>query len=187
VYSTLLFPPLLLKPAAQKERMDWNSLTRSSRLRVAPVAVPVVLWSLPLFRFTESHHCLRDTIYVIIILYSLHLVICEHFWPYVWNNWSWVMHMMSTWFWCKNQVWQILRHLCTQLRFASKSWATKAQQDWPVNVVINSGLLACKGEIGGAWCYAKPALRVSPYLSSFCSKQVIFITCFHQLAVFKSL
>jgi hypothetical protein len=34
---------LLLKPSAQKERMDWNSLTRSSRLRVAPVVVPVVL------------------------------------------------------------------------------------------------------------------------------------------------
>jgi hypothetical protein len=47
--------PLLLKPAAQKEKMDWNSSTSSSMLRVAPVAVPVVLWSLPLFRFTESH------------------------------------------------------------------------------------------------------------------------------------
>jgi hypothetical protein len=35
--------PLLLKPAAQKEWMDWNSLTRSSRLRVAPVVIPVVL------------------------------------------------------------------------------------------------------------------------------------------------
>jgi hypothetical protein len=48
----------------------------------------------------------RDIIYVIIILYSWHLVICEHFWPYVWNNWSWVMHMMSIWFWHKNRVWQ---------------------------------------------------------------------------------
>jgi hypothetical protein len=48
----------------------------------------------------------RDTIYVtIIILYSWQLGICEHFWPYVWNNWSWVMHTMSTWFWCKNRVW----------------------------------------------------------------------------------
>jgi hypothetical protein len=47
--------PLLLKPVAQKERMNWNSLTRSSRLRVAPVVVPVVLWSLSLFRFVESH------------------------------------------------------------------------------------------------------------------------------------
>jgi hypothetical protein len=48
--------PLLLKPATQKEKVDWNSSTRSSRLRVAPVAVPVVLYSLPLFRFAESHH-----------------------------------------------------------------------------------------------------------------------------------
>jgi hypothetical protein len=32
---------LLLKPAAQKEKMDWNPSTRSSRLRVAPVAIPV--------------------------------------------------------------------------------------------------------------------------------------------------
>jgi hypothetical protein len=50
--------PLLLKPASQKERMDWNSLMRSCRLRVAPVAVPVVLWSLLLFRSTENHHSL---------------------------------------------------------------------------------------------------------------------------------
>jgi hypothetical protein len=47
---------LLLKPAAQKERMGWNSSMRSSRLRVAPVVIPVVLWSLPLFRSAESHH-----------------------------------------------------------------------------------------------------------------------------------
>jgi hypothetical protein len=47
--------PLLLKPAAQKEKIGWNSSMRSSRLRVAPVAVPVVLWSLPLFHFTDSH------------------------------------------------------------------------------------------------------------------------------------
>jgi hypothetical protein len=47
--------PLLLKPTAQKEKMDWNSLTRSSRLCVALVAIPVVLWSLPLFHFIESH------------------------------------------------------------------------------------------------------------------------------------
>jgi hypothetical protein len=46
--------PLLLKPAAQKEKMDWNSSMRSSRLRVTPVAIPVVLWSLPLFHFTKS-------------------------------------------------------------------------------------------------------------------------------------
>jgi hypothetical protein len=55
--------------AAQKERIDWNSSMRSSRLRVAPVVIAVVLWSLPLFHSAESHHSLRDTIYVIIILY----------------------------------------------------------------------------------------------------------------------
>jgi hypothetical protein len=50
--------PLLLELAAQKERMDWNSSTRSSRLHVAPVVIPVELWSLPLFRSTESRHSL---------------------------------------------------------------------------------------------------------------------------------
>jgi hypothetical protein len=39
-------------------------------------------------------------------------------------------------------------YLCTQLKYKSKIWATKAQQDWPVNMVINSRLLACKAEIG---------------------------------------
>jgi hypothetical protein len=47
--------PLLLKPAAQKEKMDWNFLTTSSRLRVAPIAVLVMLWSFPLLCFIESH------------------------------------------------------------------------------------------------------------------------------------
>jgi hypothetical protein len=42
---------LLIKPAAQKEKIDWNSSTRSFRLRVAPVVIPVELWSLSLFRF----------------------------------------------------------------------------------------------------------------------------------------
>jgi hypothetical protein len=50
--------PLLLKPAAQKEKMDWNSSMMSSRLHVTPVAVPVELWSLLLFHFTESRHSL---------------------------------------------------------------------------------------------------------------------------------
>jgi hypothetical protein len=47
--------PLLLKPAAQKEKMGWNSSTSSSRLRIALIAIPVVLQSLSLFRFVESH------------------------------------------------------------------------------------------------------------------------------------
>jgi hypothetical protein len=43
---------------AEKEMMDWNFSMRSSRLCVAPVVVPVVLWSLLLFCFAESHHSL---------------------------------------------------------------------------------------------------------------------------------
>jgi hypothetical protein len=35
--------PLLLKPAAQKVKMYWNSSIRSSRLHITPVAVPVEL------------------------------------------------------------------------------------------------------------------------------------------------
>jgi hypothetical protein len=49
---------LLLKPAAQKEKVDWISSTKSSRLRVASVAIPIELWSLLLFYLIESHHSL---------------------------------------------------------------------------------------------------------------------------------
>jgi hypothetical protein len=42
-----------------------------------------------------------------------------------------------------------------------KAWATKAQQDLPVNVVINSRLLACKAKRDKLYNYAKPVLRVS--------------------------
>jgi hypothetical protein len=43
--------PLLIKPATQKEKMEWNSSTRSSRLCVTLVVVLVVLWSLAMFYF----------------------------------------------------------------------------------------------------------------------------------------
>jgi hypothetical protein len=70
------------------------------------------LWCYGVFRYSVPLRVVivfRDTIYVIIIiLYSWHLVICEHFWPYVWSNWSWVMHTMSTWFWHKNRIFFIL-------------------------------------------------------------------------------
>jgi hypothetical protein len=46
--------PLLLKSTTQKEKMDWNFLMRSSRLSVAQVAVPVVLWILSLFYFARE-------------------------------------------------------------------------------------------------------------------------------------
>jgi hypothetical protein len=65
------------------------------------------LWCYEVFCYFISLRVIlvfRDIIYVIIIVYSWHLVICGLFWPYVWNNWSWVMHTMSIRFWHKNWV-----------------------------------------------------------------------------------
>jgi hypothetical protein len=77
----------------------------------------------------------RDTIYVIIIiLYSWHLIICEHFCPYVWNNWSWVMHAMSTWFWHKNWVWQ----WSGPIRGSSVGCVWRVGQVFPCRVYIDS-------------------------------------------------
>jgi hypothetical protein len=48
--------PCYFSPATLKEKMDWDFSMRSSRLHVALVAIPVVLWNLPLFHFATSHH-----------------------------------------------------------------------------------------------------------------------------------
>jgi hypothetical protein len=64
--------PLLLKPAAQKEMKDWNSSTRSSRLRVAPGCS--FLWCDGVFRCSVPLRVVlvfKDIIYVIIILYIM--------------------------------------------------------------------------------------------------------------------
>jgi hypothetical protein len=106
VYSTLLFSScysnLLLR------RRGWAGILRRWVLGYVLPRLSF-LWCYGVFRCSVPLRVIivfRDTIYVIIILYSWHLVIYEHFWSYVWNNWSWVMHTMSTWFWHKNQVWQ---------------------------------------------------------------------------------
>jgi hypothetical protein len=107
VYSTLLFSPcysnLLLR------RRGWTGILRRGVLGYVLPRLSF-LWCYVVFCYSVPLRVVivfRDTIYVIIIiLYSWYLDFCEHFWPYVWNNWSWVIHTMSTWFWCKNQVWQ---------------------------------------------------------------------------------
>jgi hypothetical protein len=76
------------------------------------------LWSYVVFCYSVSLRVIivfRDITYVIITLYSWHLIICEHFWPYVLNNWSWILHTMSTWFWHKTQVWHILKGILYQI------------------------------------------------------------------------
>jgi hypothetical protein len=62
--------PLLLKPAAQKERIDWNSLTR-----VLGYVLPRLsfLWCYGVFRCSIPLRVVivfGDTTYIIIILYS---------------------------------------------------------------------------------------------------------------------
>jgi hypothetical protein len=77
---------LLLKPAAQKEKMD-GILQQGVLCYVLP-RLPF-LWCYGVFCYSISLRVtlvFRDIIYVIIIFYSRYLVICEHFWPYVWKK-----------------------------------------------------------------------------------------------------
>jgi hypothetical protein len=105
-------------------RWRWNGILRWG---VISYVLPrlLFLWSYGVFRYFASLRIIivfRDTIYVIIILYSWHVVICEHFWSYMWNNWFWVMHTVSTWFWHKNRVW----HSITYSSIEVASWAMAA-------------------------------------------------------------
>jgi hypothetical protein len=61
--------------------MDWNSSMRSSRLRVAPVVVPVVLWSLLLFRSAESRGIMTMLIIFQIAQMQVFLIITLHLDP----------------------------------------------------------------------------------------------------------
>jgi hypothetical protein len=110
VLNLVIFPyysNLLLR------RLRWTGILR---WWVLGYVLPrlLFLWCYGVFRCPVSLRVIlvfRDLIYVIIIHYSWYLVIYEDFWPYEWNNWSWVMHIMSAWFWHKNWVWQTRRVL----------------------------------------------------------------------------
>jgi hypothetical protein len=89
-------------------RRRWTAILRWGVLGYV-LARLLFLWCYGVFRCFALLRVVivfRDIIYVITILYMWHLVIREHFWPYVQNNWSWVLHTMNTWFWHKNWVWQ---------------------------------------------------------------------------------
>jgi hypothetical protein len=75
-------------------RRRWTGILRWRVLGYVLRQLPF-LWSYRVFRCFASLRVIvvfRDITYVIIILYSQHSVISEHFWPCAWNNWSWVMH-----------------------------------------------------------------------------------------------
>jgi hypothetical protein len=135
-YSCTCWVPLNLAifPCYSKlllRRRGWTGILRRG---VLGYVLPWLsfLWCYGVFQCSVPLRVIiviRDTIYVIIIIiYSWHLVICEHFWPYVWNNWSWVMHTMRSWFWYKNRVWQkgplCAGNLSTTSRDRSKAWHT---------------------------------------------------------------
>jgi hypothetical protein len=66
-------------------RRRWTGILRWGVLGYVLPRLPF-LWSYGVFHCSVS---LRVIIVFRDITYSWHLVICEHFWPYVWNNWSW--------------------------------------------------------------------------------------------------
>jgi hypothetical protein len=102
-------------------RRRWTGILRWGVVGYMLPQLPF-LWCYGVFRYSVPLRVILvfgDIIHVIIILYSWHLVICEHFWLYVWNNWSWVMHTVSTWFWHKNRVWQKWYQSCVNRRNAS--------------------------------------------------------------------
>jgi hypothetical protein len=67
------------------------------------------LWSYRVFHCSISLRVVlifRDIIYVIIVFYSWHLVICKHFLFVCVEQLILGIHMMSTLFWHKNRIWQ---------------------------------------------------------------------------------
>jgi hypothetical protein len=96
-YSNLLF-----------KRRRWTGILRRGALGYVLPRLPF-LWSCGVFCCSVLLRVIivfRDITYVIIILYPWLWLSMTTFVSYVWNNWSWLMHMMSTWFWHKNHVWQ---------------------------------------------------------------------------------
>jgi hypothetical protein len=57
-------------------------------------------------------------------------------------------------------------------RSTSKPWATKAQQDWPINMVINSELLTCKASWESS-ILCQTRAKSESLFSSFSSIQII--------------
>jgi hypothetical protein len=64
------------------------------------------------------------------------------------------------------------------IKSTSKAWATKAQQDWPINMAIDSRLLACKGWIGETLYYVELMLRVDHYFQVLALLNIIPLLAF---------
>jgi hypothetical protein len=87
-------------------RWRWTGILRWGDLGYVSLQLPF-LWSYGVFCCSISLRVVlvfRDIIYVMIVLYLWHLVICEHFLSVYVEQLMLGIHMMSTWFWHKNQI-----------------------------------------------------------------------------------
>jgi hypothetical protein len=77
-------------------RRRWTKILQRGVLGYVLPRLPF-MWCYGVFRYS--------VLWRVILVFKD--IICEHFWSYVWNNWSWVMHTMCTRFWHKNRVWHV--------------------------------------------------------------------------------
>jgi hypothetical protein len=92
---TISVPNLTIFHYYSNPLLRRRRLTRILWWGVLGYVLPRLLfrWSYEVFCYSISLRIIkvfRDIIYIIIIFYSWHLIIEEYFWPYVWNNWSWI-------------------------------------------------------------------------------------------------
>jgi hypothetical protein len=104
--------------------------TGNLRRRVLGYVLPRLsfLWSYEVFRCSDSLRVVivfRDITYVTIILYSWYLIICEHFLSVCVEQLILSIHMMSTWFWHNNWIWQSPVPLITATSFSKSSCPIK--------------------------------------------------------------
>jgi hypothetical protein len=96
----LCFSNLLLR------RRRWTGIPWRGVLGYVLSRLPF-LWCYRVFRYFILFRVIlvfKDIIYVIIILYTHDIWLSVSTFGHMWNNWSWVMHTMSTQFWHKNRV-----------------------------------------------------------------------------------
>jgi hypothetical protein len=105
IFNLTIFPcysKLLLR------RWRWSGILRWVVLDYVSPRLSF-LWSYRVFRCSIWVILVfRDIIYVIIVLYSWHLIICEHFLSVCVEQLILSIHTMSTWFWHKNRVWHVI-------------------------------------------------------------------------------
>jgi hypothetical protein len=119
VYSTLLFPFAIQTYYSEGEDgLEFFNEKFYAVLCPGCCSCRVIEPSTVLFRM-RLILVFRYIIFVINILYSWHLIICEHFLSVCVEQLILGIHMMSTWFCLQNRVWQKWYQSCVNRRNAS--------------------------------------------------------------------